>query len=93
MIHRLALAVASAAAALTFAFALALAALAPAPGQLVARSIGTTVPVASDSATSDPSVQVDTIYIEAPPPPQIVTVHRTVRIVGEQGEHESGGDD
>jgi len=93
MIHNLALALASVAAALTFAFALAVAGLAPAPAQLAAQPIQTMSPPNADPASSGPNVQVDTIYVEAPPAPQIVTVNPIVRMGGEDAEHESGGDD
>ncbi len=93
MIHRHALALASVAATLTLALALGLAGLTPAPVRLAAPSTGTMPPVGTDPAPSDPNVQVDTIYLEAPPTPQVVTVHRIIKTGGEDGEHESGGDD
>ena len=92
MIHRLALALASVAAVLTLALALGLAGLTPAPVQLTARSTETTAAAGEDPATNDPNVQVDTIYVEAPPAPQVVTVHRISK-TGVDDEHESGGDD
>ena len=50
-------------------------------------------PVGTDPAPGDPNVQVDTIYLEAPPTPQVVTVHRIIKTGGEDGQDESGGDD
>jgi len=97
MISRIALFIASLAAALTLAVALAAAGFAPGSSQPVPAS-STTVPVdptAADDVTPPP-VQVDTIYVAAPPRQQTITVHRVAASNGGEG-NESGesaeGDD
>ena len=47
-----------------------------------------------DAAPEAPTVQVDTVYVAAPPPQETITVHKVIRSSGEDGsEHESEGDD
>ncbi len=91
MSHKFALAAASLAATVTLTIALAAAGFAPgAPGPAEAA----TVTVSADP-TTDPGVQVDTVYVAAPPAQQTVTLHRVVKTAGSEddGEHESGGND
>ena len=92
MIDRLALALASVAAVLTLALALGLAGLTPAPVPAHRRVHGDHGGGRrGPAATNDPNVQVDTIYVEAPPAPLVVT--STDCKTGVDDEHESGGDD
>ena len=90
MPHTIPLAVASLAAALTFAVALVVGGLAPA------------APVAADIERDDrrrpsrdadpPTVQIDTVYVAAPPAQETITVHKVIKTSGEDGsEHESEG--
>ena len=92
MPHRIPLAVASLASALTFAVALAVAGLTPrAPLTAIATAATATDQVA---VADPPTVQIDTIYVAAPPAQQTITVHKVIKRSGEDGsEHESGGDD
>lgn len=84
MRHRIALVVGGLAAAGTLAFALSAAGFGPADPSL-ASSVGTPAPT--------PQVQIDTIYVPAPAPPQTITVQRVVTSGGEQETGEGGGDD
>ena len=92
MINRLALFIASLAAALTLAVALTAAGFAPGSGA---------TPATADAATTasrnldlrDPQVQVDTVYLAAPPPRQTITVHRAAPPSGETESEGSEGND
>jgi len=87
MVHKLALFAASLVAALTLAVALAVAGFAPAgPGSA---PTAPTAAQAADDATSPP-VQVDKVYVAAPPPQQTVTIHK---VVGSSGENEAEAGD
>lgn len=91
MSHTIPLAVASLAAAITFAVAVVVGGLTPA------------VPVAATSSATaadtvvtpdPPTVQIDTVYVAAPPRQETITVHKVIKTSGEhESEHESGGDD
>lgn len=97
MSHRIALAAASVAATATLVVALAAAGFAPGSPRTAATPATTitTADPTADPTTTDPAVQVDTVYVAAPPAQQTITVHRVVRTSGGEndGEHESGGDD
>ncbi len=89
MIHRSVLFLASLAAALVLAFGLAMAGFAPGGPTSVADPV-----VATDAPRPEPTVQVDTVYLTAPVPPQEITVTRTAQSQGERDdEHEGRGDD
>ena len=86
------LTVASLAAALTFAIAVAVAGFAPAsPGVATSSTTATADTVVTPDA---PTVQIDTVYVAAPPQQETITVHKVIKTSGEDGsEHESQGDD
>ncbi len=89
MSHKIAVTVASVAATLTLTFALAAAGFAPGAPAPATAAVSTTV-----DPTAQPTVQVDTVYVAAPPKQQTITVHKVVKSSGEsENEHESGGDD
>jgi len=94
MIQRIGLLVASLAAALTLATALAVAGMGSppaAPADLVVPAA-----VSAPATTTEPPVQVDTVYIPPPVEPQTIVVTQTSRGGGESDDHESGsesGDD
>ena len=96
MSHKFALAAASLAATVTLTVALAAAGFAPGtprPADAATATVTAADPTADP--TTDPGVQVDTVYVAAPPAQQTVTVHRVVKSAGGEndGEHGSGGDD
>ncbi len=89
MSNKIALTVASVAATATLTIALAAAGFAPASPA----PVGAAVPATADP-TAEPTVQVDTVYVAAPPKQQTITVHKVVKSSGEsENEHESGGND
>jgi len=79
MRQRIALFAASLTASLVLAGALAAAGVSP--GTVLPATTGTTT---TDVAPTDPSVQVDTVYLAAPEPQQTVVVHQAAP--GEDGE-------
>jgi hypothetical protein len=89
MSNKIALAAASVAATATLTFALAAAGFAPgAPAP-----VGAVAPATADP-TAEPTVQVDTVYVAAPPKQQTITVHKVVKSSGEsENEHEAGEND
>ena len=94
MINRLALLIASLAAALTLAVALAAAGVAP--GAAADPPVTVPTPGApTDGGLVDRRVQVDTVYLAAPPAQQTITVQKEVPSSGEgDGEGEAAeGDD
>ncbi len=99
MLQKLALTAASAVAALTLALALAAAGFAPGSPAVTTGSSASPIaadPAAADAAAPDamPTVQVDTIYVKPAPKQKTITVHKVVKTSGgDDGEHESGGDD
>lgn len=94
MISRIALFTASLAAALTLAVALAAAGFAPGSSQPVPASTSTVPvdPAAADDVTPPP-VQVDTVYLAAPPEQQTITVQQVETSSDEEdGESEEDGE-
>jgi hypothetical protein len=91
MIQRTGLLVASFAAASTFALALALAGLFPAAAPVD----GSQATARPPTVTTEPAVQVHTVYLAAPVEPQTVVVQQAAPGgEDESDEHESdGGDD
>ncbi len=89
MLHKTALFIASLAASLTLAIALAAAGFAPGPTTAPAAA---TAPTVAADATATPQVQVDKVYVAAPPPQQTVTVHKVVKGAGGESEGAEGGD-
>ena len=89
MIQRLALFLASLASALALAFGLAATGIVPgAPASVADPAVATLAPA------PEPSVQVDTVYLTPPVPPQEITVVSTAQGHGERdGEHEGRSDD
>jgi hypothetical protein len=85
MRHRIALVVGSVAATATLTVALAVAGFGPAaPTALVNDTV---------AVQPTPRIQVDTVYVAAPPAPQTITVHRVVKSQGESESEEGGSDD
>jgi hypothetical protein len=89
MIQRIALFTASLAAALTIGLGLAVTGFSPATSSVSVdpASDGTT----ATSSPATPSVQVDTVYVAAPPKPKEVTVRKTV--AAPHGDDEGEGAD
>jgi hypothetical protein len=94
MLQRSTLFVASLVAA--FALAIALAAAGFAPGNAPAATTASSTSVAASTADdlTPPPVQVDRVYVTAPPPRRTVTVHKVVGSSAGEGEAEGseGGD-
>ena len=89
MINRLALFIASLAAALTLAVAMAAAGFGSGPAvDPSATAPSTGVPI--DAGLADSRVQVDTVYLAAPPAQQTITVQQKAPSSGES-EHEGEG--
>jgi hypothetical protein len=94
MIQRFGLLVASLAAALTLASALAVAGIGPAP--VAPADPVAPAAVSAPANSTEPPVQVDTVYIPASPEPQTIVVSQTSGDRGESDDHGSeseGGDD
>lgn len=95
MIHRVGLFIASLATAGALVVALVLAGFAPGGGAASGATVSATgqVPAAASGQT-DPPVQVDTIYLAAPQPPDTITVRRVVPASGSgEGQEQEGNDD
>lgn len=91
MINRIALFAASLAASFALAFALAAAGFAPGSSAPSAAAATSTPTVAEVAPT--PQVQVDTVYVAAPPKPKTIKIHKVIQTSGgESGEQESGDD-
>ena len=92
MLKKVTLFAGSLAASLVLAGALALAGFAPggashAAGQTLADGSAN-----GPNASPQPVVQVDTVYVAAPPAQQTVTVHKVVGGPGPESENAGGGD-
>lgn len=89
MIHRVALFVASLAAVAVLAVGLAATGIVPSAQSPAADPV-----VATTQPPAEPTIQVDTVYLAPPVPPQDITVTRTVQSGGEHDDdHEGRGDD
>ena len=92
MIKKLALFAGSLAASLLLAGALALAGFAPGAASHAAVSAVADSSIAGPDASSQPVVQVDTVYVAAPPAQKTITVHKVVVGPGAGSENDGGGD-
>ena len=92
MLKKLTLFAGSLAASLVLAGALALAGFAPGGASHAAGPAVADGSAASPDASPQPGVQVDTVYVAAPPAQKTVTVHKVVVGPGSGSENDGGGD-